>query len=152
MFNQKGGVTLFLLIIILLVAAVLGFRYQQIATIDDSQTISQIKQQLDKELKSGGLKGMMSSLNEGNIGKFAAQALSLTIQEVVILKVNGSQVLYDFSENPETIYQVEFNVEQNNKILATDTRYMTFQNTLSDGLRFRGNATKEEFYKRYLGL
>ena len=94
----------------------------------------------------------MESLNQGDIGNLATQALSLLHQQVVIIDVSASKPLLDFSKNAEKLYQVEFNVEQNSKVIATDIRYMSFQDTLSDGLRFRGNSTREAFFRRYLDL
>jgi hypothetical protein len=150
--RQKGGVILFLLIVLVLAIGLFGFRYYQVTTSTDIKIISQIKLELESKLKSGGLKGMIDSLNQGDIGGAANQALSMINQEIVIIDIRAARPLLDFSDNPETIYRVAFNVEQNNKILASDIRYMTYQDSLSDGLRFRGESTREAFYRKYLGL
>lgn len=93
---------------------------------------------------------MIRSLDRGDIGQMATQALSLIKQEVVITRLQAARSLLDFGNQGEVLIEVAFNVEEKDKVLATDIRYLRCQQTLSDGWRFRGTATEKEFYRAYL--
>ncbi|MBU0499212.1 MAG: hypothetical protein KJ558_09750 [Gammaproteobacteria bacterium] len=108
------------------------------------------QQQLNQELKSGGFKEMVRSLDRSDIGQMATQALSLINQEVVITRLQAARSLFDFGNRGEVLIEVAFNVEENGKILAADVRHLRFQQTLSDGWRFRGAATEAASFRAYL--
>lgn len=147
---QHGGFRLFFLLFLLLALGAGYYRHSAVARVEDPELIEQVQQQLDRELNSGGFKEMVRSFERGNLGQMTAQAFSLIQQRVVVLELKRASPLLAWGNREEAVIRAKFNVEENDKLLAQDVRYLRFQHTLSDGWRYRGSASESEFYRAYL--
>ena len=150
--KEQGGFLAIFLLVLLIIAGSLYFRYQSISTVTDKAVIETLHRQLTLELKSGDLKGLFRSFDQGSLSDMASKALSLIHREIVIVDVQAGSPLLRFDDQGETLFRIKFNVEESNKILATDVHYLRYEKPLGSELRYRGKADQEAFFSSYFTL
>lgn len=148
--RQRGGVLTLFLITLVILAGVAFMRYQQVANVSSSRTFEMLHQQLKTDLLKGDLRDIYDSLGAVDLKAIAGRMLSMAREEVVITGVSAARPLLAFSDQGETRYRVDFNIEEAGQIKGQGTRYLRFVEQPDQNPRYMGTSDSTGFYRFYL--
>ncbi len=149
--NERGGVGKFLLVVLILVIGVVGFRFITLKPASDSSVVASIQARLTAEMMKGELPGLKESLEGADLGGIAGKIKSMLTKKVELVSVQESRpILPIFSAPGKVLYRVVFSVKDSQSEVFKGERYYYFEQSPAGSYSFRHHVGPGDFFLNIL--